>query len=416
MKKPNQIEISLSKLIKQAREQEAIASFGSLNKTEKALNDTLSSLEIANKYTENNINILINAQSNLIPKSAHSIISAQELKANTHYESAVNNLQADYQKKIARITPPIAAPNLITTASYKSAINDLHNDIQNKLAGITLPIEAPNLIATASYKSAINDLHNDIQNKLANVTSSFNDVIKPLFENNSIDKILKGSKLLDEIDYAARYMTILSTGQPTASTAITIHGATNFLTTENLYKNLLEPLNHFQSDSSDALIVRDGIILYGNNAISNDNLLALIREIVDQSLDAPLQHIEQLFEELISNIKSQNSPFKSILFPLILFLLSPFLNDTYTSIKENIKLNKIELKAYLYSRKIIISKKVNVRQSNSINSVRIGELYLGYEVDILEKKKEWFRVRWHNNDKNLLLEGWVYSKHLKNIE
>jgi len=59
---------------------------------------------------------------------------------------------------------------------------------------------------------------------------------------------------------------------------------------------------------------------------------------------------------------------------------------------------------------------LNVRQINKNNSKLIGYLYFAQVVVVLEKQKNWTRVKWVDETGENSIEGWVFSRYLKKFK
>ena len=71
--------------------------------------------------------------------------------------------------------------------------------------------------------------------------------------------------------------------------------------------------------------------------------------------------------------------------------------------------DKTALKDY----RLVTAKVLFVRKSNYQRSELIGQLYIGGIVKVIQKKKDWTLIKWEDNDKDLMIKGWVFSRYLK---
>jgi uncharacterized protein YgiM (DUF1202 family) len=56
---------------------------------------------------------------------------------------------------------------------------------------------------------------------------------------------------------------------------------------------------------------------------------------------------------------------------------------------------------------------LNVRRIHAIKSQILGNLYFGQLVCVMEKKKDWTKIRWEDEKAEISIEGWVFSRYLK---
>ena len=73
-------------------------------------------------------------------------------------------------------------------------------------------------------------------------------------------------------------------------------------------------------------------------------------------------------------------------------------------------------KNILNDYRIITARALNVRAKNKRNSRIIGKFYIGNVVKVIKKKKNWTLIEWKNNDDEILIQGWVFSRYLKRIK
>ena len=138
------------------------------------------------------------------------------------------------------------------------------------------------------------------------------------------------------------------------------------------------------------------------------------------------------FENLISEIKKiKDTCLQKILwnflFPLLLIIFSILANDYYHDSNVFISRHKNEIikliedqiektvvdKTALKDYRLVTAKVLFVRKSNYQRSELIGQLYIGGIVKVIQKKKDWTLIKWEDNDKDLMIKGWVFSRYLK---
>jgi hypothetical protein len=160
--------------------------------------------------------------------------------------------------------------------------------------------------------------------------------------------------------------------------------------------------------------------------------------LVEYDLVNPNKNIEETLDELslaMRSMQKSQSAFNTIKFGIIVWLITyimsmlinPFaqpLMDEYSSfiqhngkviikeIQNNIKQhteNTYKLKNY----KIVSTEKLVIRQTDKTNSSAVGELNFGQFVEVIEKNRNWTKISFFDY-KNRKIEGWVYSRYLKN--
>ena len=64
----------------------------------------------------------------------------------------------------------------------------------------------------------------------------------------------------------------------------------------------------------------------------------------------------------------------------------------------------------------LVIKDIPIYSSNRRDSTKIGNLFIGDEVQIIQKKKNWSKIKWIDEDTSQLISGWVFTRYLKVIK
>jgi hypothetical protein len=199
---------------------------------------------------------------------------------------------------------------------------------------------------------------------------------------------------------------------------------------------LLKIASTFQENTDNVSNIRidaDGEICFGNSSISSDRIIAAIEAAVD-----PLEKsINKAIDNIILEIKSLKEPVAQKIFilyiwPLIAILLSAviqpvsdfYIKEKLTSntkkaiLKETKEFvtNNIYTDRFTIPIKIVTANNLVVRSSNSTKSEKIGILYFGSIVEVIEKKRDWCLVSWIDDRNALSLKGWVFSRYLTSLK
>ena len=90
---------------------------------------------------------------------------------------------------------------------------------------------------------------------------------------------------------------------------------------------------------------------------------------------------------------------------------SKFINEIKSEMSDGSR-----IKEMLYGYRFINTNILNVREGHSTKARVIGKLYLGQVVRIIEKNKEWILVEFIDEEKDIYIKGWAFSKYAKKFE
>lgn len=64
----------------------------------------------------------------------------------------------------------------------------------------------------------------------------------------------------------------------------------------------------------------------------------------------------------------------------------------------------------------LVIKDIPIYSSNRRDSTKMGNLFIGDEVQIIQKKKNWSKIKWIDEDTSQSISGWVFTRYLKVIK
>jgi len=180
----------------------------------------------------------------------------------------------------------------------------------------------------------------------------------------------------------------------------------------------------------------DGLIVIDSKSVTQERVQEIAQKVISNALDDKTSVFEQKLDSLLQEIKNLKDPIIQrviafLLFPMIVGLvLSVFSPVADYHIKERLSKNEKKLVVEEISRtltntfneqsilsffRIVSTTSLNVRKKSNSKSDVIAKLHLGDVVEIIEKDKKWFLVIWQDAESGTSVQGWVYSKYLKEI-
>src|SRR5699024_12840107 len=88
-------------------------------------------------------------------------------------------------------------------------------------------------------------------------------------------------------------------------------------------------------------------------------------------------------------------------------------SEVLKEIKQKVQ-NTFDIALIEHSYKIVSPETLSVRITNKKNTKKVGKLYFGQLVQVVERKRNWTKIRFESYDGNKI-EGWVYSRYLESI-
>jgi hypothetical protein len=268
----------------------------------------------------------------------------------------------------------------------------------------------------------------------------YRESMKALQFNDPLEKYRESMKALQFNDPLEKYREVFQISDPFNKYKESIKIFQKPLDSSQYYsslKNILDTLSNGKLELNDELHVSDdGVISIGSNEIGQKELQEIAEEIIDNEPNFEAK-LDKKIEELIVEVSSLKDPalqkvISWLLYPLIVGIVLSIVNpvaDFY--IKKSLgnsdkrlivkKVNKtlknnIDHQTILSKFRIVTANILNVRESGSNKSAIIGLFYTGYVVEIIQKGRKWSLVSWYDSDKNISIQGWVFSRYLKPIK
>lgn len=330
--------------------------------------------ELIGKTTVNSLNHLVKQIQDVVPLTMKSIINEVNF-----YNRSLSQSLIDFIKSMNYIQYTIEAP-------LQRSINET---IKKNIDSISL----------------LNNYNNTLVNSLR-------DINKVLISNAQL------SSLTNSIN-----KSIISSNQDTFSSIIKF-----------LQENKLNPS---RNDNSQYTIENDTILIE-KNKYSIAELKSAFKELIEESgiinnqktLDESLSQLNKSISEINDNkLKTFLLNVVSSLLASIIFLfMTPQMNElaqssfkqkSRTTIKKiNEATNKLspDVKEVLKDYRIIKLKALSVFISPKQKSKKLGFLYFGQIVKIIDTKKSWALVQLTSDNDSFELKGWVFSRYLKNLK
>jgi hypothetical protein len=187
------------------------------------------------------------------------------------------------------------------------------------------------------------------------------------------------------------------------------------------------------SDAVDSVAIRnDSTLSVGATTLHCSEIQGLVDQIADKAFKQSESNIENAISAIIVEIRALRNPalekiLTYVLFPIIIGLIFAILNpiaDYY--IKERLTANeRVEKKnirkhivtsigdqVRLASYRFVSVKSLAVHLNPSAKSPTLEYLRFGQVVFLVEKGKDWSRVAWVDEDGNVAVQGWVFSRYL----
>jgi len=181
----------------------------------------------------------------------------------------------------------------------------------------------------------------------------------------------------------------------------------------------------------------NGTLSFSNDTIEFKVLHDAVEKVITNAVKDANYNVVQAIERLISEVKELKEPLLEkvliqFIFPIVLCLIFSFVNpiaDFYvksslsndekkvvSKVINDVALDSVTSKIMLSQFRYVTADILRVRNGKRTNSQLIGYLYFGNVVEIVEKKKNWTRVKWVDDTGKTSLEGWVFTRYLKKFK
>ena len=182
---------------------------------------------------------------------------------------------------------------------------------------------------------------------------------------------------------------------------------------------------------------QDGTLSFVDDSVNLVSLQIIGEEIISNAVQSQSENIVQAIEKLITEVKSQKDPLIQrvliqLIYPIVLYLLFAFVNPyadfhvkNYLNKTEKKQISKqintavirhVQYREVLNTFRYVTADVLSVRQNKNRSSILIGYLYFGQSVKILEKQKNWTKVRWVDDTEGNSIKGWVFTRYLKRFK
>jgi len=191
------------------------------------------------------------------------------------------------------------------------------------------------------------------------------------------------------------------------------------------------PLAHASADGG-ITVNTDNSVTLDFATLSYSEIEQVANDIAERTLNQSYERAEQVISTLVSEIRSlKNPPLEKLLslylYPIIVSLIFSLLNPiTDYYIKEYLGVEKREIgkkikkhvlasakdSVTLDSYRLVTRNFLDIRDKPSARSSIIGRLYFCQVISIIDKQKDWSLVAWHDDEKGVAIQGWVFSRYL----
>ncbi|EEF25760.1 conserved hypothetical protein [Ricinus communis] len=183
----------------------------------------------------------------------------------------------------------------------------------------------------------------------------------------------------------------------------------------------------------DITVNLDDTVTVDSTRLSYYEIQQFVNEISDRAFNRSSQRIDSAVAALIAEIHSLKNPplekFLSLLiYPIIVALIFSIINPiTDYYIKESLGSEKREAVkkirkhvlastneiSELDSYRLVSRKYLDMRSTPSAKSPLLGRLQVGQVVMLIEKRKDWSLVAWSDDENEVAIQGWVFSRYLE---
>ena len=181
----------------------------------------------------------------------------------------------------------------------------------------------------------------------------------------------------------------------------------------------------------------DGTLTFSLDSMELQQLHDVGSQVILHAQQSQSANIVEAIERLIVEVRSVKDPLIQkiliqLIFPVVFALVFAFFNpvaDFYvkdylnkhekkqisTQINQSVVSN-VQAKEVLRCLRYVKADVLCVRKNKSRNGQLTGYLYFGQVVEILEKRKNWARIKWVDETGEISIEGWAFTRYLKKFK
>jgi len=209
---------------------------------------------------------------------------------------------------------------------------------------------------------------------------------------------------------------------------------------KNIEMSVDSVLQHFnnipQYQNDEIQLHSDGSVSLSAYTMTQVEITDIIGNIINEAFEKYDNKLNEVTDSILKEVNSIKEPRKikiinlfiiSILFPIVLQFLSPFINIYVGNI---ISKNKKFFRKYISNQlitqidddqrlnylRIITANNIEVRSKASCKSKFITRLKFGEIVLVVNKKRDWSFIQKFNDDGDIIIQGWVFSRYLKKLK
>lgn len=203
---------------------------------------------------------------------------------------------------------------------------------------------------------------------------------------------------------------------------------------ENILKTISRqewPLAYASPDVS-ITVNSNNTVTLDSTTLTCSEIQQIANDIADRTLSRSANQLEFAITMLVAEIRALKNPaleriLSLLVYPIIVALIFSIVNPiTDFYIKESLTAEKREIEkkikkhvlaatkdsAALDSYRLVTRTYLDVRANPSATSQPLGRLHFGQVVVLIEKRKDWSLVAWSDDENEVAVQGWVFSRYL----
>lgn len=188
----------------------------------------------------------------------------------------------------------------------------------------------------------------------------------------------------------------------------------------------------YDNTGNDFNVNDDGTVSVRSQTITQLQLQEVADRLTDKLLGSAKEGLESILRNFLAEMRKEKDPVKNLVlkylvFPVIVglvmvvigpisdFYMKKFLASDQRQFKKLVSkhvIASLENKAGIERYRFVSIRLLQVRSNPSRRAHIMGTLYLGQVVEVLKKSRNWALVKWYDNENDLSLQGWVFSRYL----